>query len=188
MTVPQTPFLTCLTQALSVQCPITYAMDGARLAVTVGVVVILGVTLASGPLVGAVDLTRESADESVSGTGNATVTVTSLPDRVSLDRGEYGSEAYYLEVPDAFVRLERVEGEPMVVYKVRIPDLGFVRGTTYFVDSDNEGEMALAVERTAIDPASVTRDSYQGQLEVIVRSGTAGRVLRTHNVTVEVSE
>lgn len=161
-------------------------MDAPRAVVYATVALILGVTLASGPLVGAVDFTTEREESFAPGTGHADVTVTSVPDRASLEKGQFGSGAYYLRVPDATVRIAAIEGQPMLVYKVRIPDLGFTRGTTHFLDGTVDGEMALSMEETTLDPDEIDREAYAAELVVLVRGGEAEDVLYRGNVTVSV--
>lgn len=151
--------------------------------------IIIGVALLSGPLLGAVDLTQaRSDDRGTLGYGSAEATVVSLPDDPRLVKGEYGSETYYLRVGAATVDVSNVEGRPMLVYKIRIPELGYARGTTTFLDSGANGPRQFSIEEDAIPPEQVTREQYEGELVVIVRSGNEGRVIERKAVTVTVEE
>lgn len=163
-------------------------MDDARVAVYAAVALILGTALVSGPLVGAVDFTREREDTFAPGSGSADVSVVSTPERARLDRGSFGSGAYNLRVPDATVQIAAVSGQPMLVYKIRIPDLGYTRGTAHFLDSSSEGRMTVSIEEDALDPDDIDRDSYPGELVVLVRADGGDEVLYRGPVTVEVTD
>lgn len=162
-------------------------MDDTRVAVYAAVAIILGTTLVSGPLVGAVDFTTERDETFAPGSGSADVTVISTPERAQLDRGSFGSGAYYLRVPDATVRLDAVSGQPMLVYKIRIPDLGYTRGTTHFLDSGAEGRTAVSIEEDALDPEDIDRESYPGELVLLVRADGGDEVLYRGPITVDVT-
>lgn len=163
-------------------------MDAARAAVYATVGVILGTVVVSGPLVGAVDLTTERSGTFAPGTGSADVTVVAVPERARLEKGEFGAGAYYLRVPDATVRIDAIEGQPMLVYKIRIPDLAVTRGTTHFLDATNAGELALSLEATTFQPDEIDRASYRAELVVLVRGGDTERVLVERTITVTVTE
>lgn len=161
-------------------------MDHRRVA-AVSVGLILAVTLVSGPLVGAVDLTPASRQEFAPGTGSADVTVRSVPDAARLERGEYGSGSYYLRVPDATLRIEDVRRQPILVYKIRIPALGYVRGTTTFLSPGDEGTLELELAPDALPPDEVDRERYRAELVIVLRGADGERVLHEADVTVEVT-
>lgn len=165
-------------------------MELHRIAVYATVAVVVAVAVASGPLVGAVDLTRERDDPGDAGSpgeGSVDVTVLSLPDRATLDRGAYGAAAYTLRVPDARVRLANVTGQPMVVYKIELRELGYSRGTVHFVTADQAGPFSLELERDSLSPDDVTRDRYEGRLTVLVRAD-GERIVERAAITVDVRE
>jgi hypothetical protein len=162
-------------------------MDLSRTLVAGTVTVIIGVALLSGPLVGAVDLTQARSDDTGElGQGSAEATVVSLPDDPRLVKGQYGSETYYLQVAPATVDVSNVEGRPMLVYKLRIPELGYVRGTTTFLDGETTGPQQFSIAEDAVPPEQITSDEYDGELVVIVRSGNEGRVIERKPITVTV--
>lgn len=164
-------------------------MDIARVAVWLTVGIIVSVTIISGPLVGAVDFTPNTSNDDgtfAPGTGKVDVEVHSLPTEAKLEKGSYGAGAYYLRVPDATVNIKRVEGQPMLVYKLRIPEMGFSRGTTHFLDAGTAGTRNIALEEGTLAPDKVTKDSYAGELLILVRAGDGERIVTRQNVTVDV--
>lgn len=158
--------------------------DLARASVWTAVGLILAVTLVSGPLVGAVDLTHERENEAAPGSGSANATVVSVPDRVVLDKGAYGSGSYYLQVPDAVVNLTHVSSQPLLVYKLYIRELGYSHGTTHFLSPRNEGRMSVSLSRDALAPEEIQQDRYRGELLLLVRDDSGDQTLAAKNVTV----
>ena len=163
-------------------------MDTAQRAVVAAVSTIVAVTLLSGPLVGAVDLTTESgtgiSDEL--GEGSAEVSVESLPTDLTISEGRYGSEQFFLRVPDATVRLSNVTGQPLLKYNIRIEDLGYSSGTTLFISAEQEGTNRLSLTRSTFDAGEIRQDSYEATLSVSLRANGTERVVRERAVVVEV--
>lgn len=161
-------------------------MEPARAFAVAVVATILVVTLASGPLVGAVDLTTAEEDPVIPGSGTLNLTVVSVPDTATLDRNAFGAATYQLTVGDATVDVHHVTGNPIVRYKLKIPAMGYTRVTTTFLDADDVGRLTIAFESTALAPAQVDRDRYAGELQLATfdDGGTTTHVER--NVTVEV--
>lgn len=167
-------------------------MEPHRIAVYATVAVVVAVAVASGPLVGAVDLTHERTDggtgpEGSLGQGSVDVTVESLPGEATLDRSEYGAAAYTLRVPDARVVLSNVTGQPMVVYKLKIPAMGYTSGTVHFVTAEHEGAFTLELERDSLAPDGIDRDRYEGTLTVLVRAD-GERIVAREPITVVVRD
>lgn len=150
------------------------------------VLVVVAVGVLSGPLVGAVDLTTEPPDPEALGTGAATVDVESVPTDARLDETAY-SGAYALEIPAATVAVSNVTGEPMLVYRLRIPELGAQRSTVFFLDGETEGELALSIESESVDAERITQDEYDAELRLLLRADGDDEVLHESDVTVEVS-
>lgn len=154
--------------------------------VVYGVVgLIFATTLASGPLVGAIDLT--TTESTSIGEGNATVGAVSLPTSGEIASGRYGSGQYYLRVPDATVDVVNVTGTPLLAYKVEIGEMGYSRTTTHFLSASNTGSYTLSIEQDSIDADKVENETYDGQLSVFLRSSESERQLATRNITVGVS-
>jgi hypothetical protein len=157
--------------------------------VSVGLVVaaILVASLLSGPLVAGVDLSTTADDDGPAPeTGNATVDLVDVPGTATLEKGSFGADApYALTVPDATVRLSNVTGGPLLVYKLRIPELGYTRGTTLFLDGSMAGQRSVTLERTTVEK-DLQRDRYRGELLLLFRGDGPERTLYRGNVTVEV--
>ncbi|KTG09036.1 hypothetical protein AUR64_14635 [Haloprofundus marisrubri] len=173
-------------------------MRASGAAVWLSVLAVVVLSVASGPLVAGVDFTAEdtesqSAPERALGSGNATVTDVSLDlDGIRLERGDYGSQTYYLQVPDATVDLQSVTGQPILAYKIRIPALGIERSSSAFLDEsyteDGPTTLALSLDDGPVEPGRVTQSSYEAEVSVLLRSQSGTRVLRQVSVTVEVRE
>lgn len=151
------------------------------------VAVILGVTVLSGPAIGIVDLTTPRYDMSGVGEGNATVDVVEAPSTVALERG-YQSESYYLTVPDARVRFAALAGKPIVAYGIEIPALGYSRSTTHFLTDRGPGWVSLSLREDTLSNGTVTADSYEGRLSIVVRDSDGKTVVYDEPVRVEVTE
>lgn len=157
--------------------------------IVIGVVAIVGLTaIVSGPLVGVVDLTSaESGDGSVGVSGSVTVGDVTLPERAELASGRFGSETYYLHVPDARVELQRAIGQSILTYRLSIPELGFTREAVFFVSERDEGTFTLSTDETTVDPERVANDSYAGELTVNARNDAGSRILANETIAVEVT-
>jgi hypothetical protein len=161
-------------------------MNRSRLLSAVSVSVILGVTLLSGPAVGVLDLTQSGVDTAGIGEGNVTVDAVDAPEAAALDRA-FGSESYYLEVPDAGVTIASVRGRPILSYQVEIHELGYTRGSTHFLDADDAGRIAVSMERDTFSGSRITESAYNGTLSVVLRYNDTERVVYEGAVTVEVT-
>ena len=153
------------------------------------VAVVVATTLVSGPLVGFVDLT---ADQSFSGAGlgegRATVTDVTFPDRVVIEKGDFGSGSYYLRVGTATAEVSEVVGRPILSYQLSIPALGNTKSTIQVLSASSEGEIELAIEESPYGKDQITADSYEGTLSVAVRYGGQEHAIASENVTIEVIE
>lgn len=165
-------------------------MDGARLVVVVAVGLILSVTLLSGPMVGAIDFTvADEPRNAVPGTGSATITVDAWPtDGVTLEKGRYGAGAYYLTVPDATVRVQSVEGSPILAYRVSVPSLGLASESLYFLSEDDRGTMTVTIDPRSLEPDRLEQDTYRVELMIELRSEDTARTLAARTVTAPVMD
>ncbi|MFB6188412.1 MAG: hypothetical protein ABEI57_00875 [Halapricum sp.] len=155
--------------------------------VVYGVVgVILLVTLVSGPLVGVVDLTHAQRCTAPVGSGSASVTVDSLPDRATISKGKFGSEAYYLQVPDGAVRLSNVTGQPLLSYDISIPEMGLTTGPTLFLCAGQARRQTLSIRQRTIDQNELDANSYNATLTVSLRADGNETVVREKPIVVEV--
>lgn len=146
-------------------------------------VIVLG-TLASGPL----DLTTPRREAADLGEGSVDVASVTLPETVTLQRGRYGADGYYLQVPEATVEFERVTGGPVVGYTLAVPELDYTRQTAYFLDDGTTGSVSYGIEADTFPPEEIEQSAYDGKLRLVVRSNGSERVLKERNVTVRVRE
>lgn len=163
-------------------------MQPPRLLYALTLSVIAVAVVASGPLVGAVDLTSAPSETFDPGTGAIELSVEDLPDTVYIRQGEYDSGSYYLEVPDVTADVHSVQGQPMVVYKLTVDELNVVRLTNHFLTSTDAGEQTLSLSRGTLSPDRVEDSGYTGQLRVLTRVNETDTVVRSENVTVVVIE
>lgn len=166
-------------------------MDLGRGVVWAAISIIVLTSVVSGPIVPALDLTSPRDDApgiSFAAEDDLDASLASLPEGgVALVQGRFGAGAYTLDVPDAAVDVNRVRGSPRLVYKVRIPDLGFVRATVHFVGPEHEGSrLTLSVEPVTFDPDRITEDDYDGVLLVVARADATAETIGRQNVTIEV--
>lgn len=151
------------------------------------VALVVVVTLVTGPVVGITPSWFHEEETDVRpGQGTATVEVVDVPDRVVLDRSEFGAGWYRLEVPAAIAHVSDVEGQPMLSYQVRIEALGTDQGSTTFLSPATEGAVALEMSQWRYEPSEVTEDAYAGELTVTYRGSDGTRTLVQKDVTVEV--
>ena len=164
-------------------------MEPRRLVVYSVVAVVVAVTLASGPLVGAVDLTEE-ADDGITeelGEGSADVELHVFPEEVTLSEGRYGSEQYYLRVPDASYTLSNVTGQPIVVYSVTLegPETYSSGSKNSFVTAENEGRRIISIDEKVFDRDELRPGRYNATVTLLVR-GDGEQTIETETFTVEV--
>lgn len=165
-------------------------MEADRWAVPLTVLIVVLASVASGPLVGAVDLTHEQ-DVLALDPGNGSVTVSNVEvpeDRFGVERGRFGSELHYLQTPPVRVNVSEVEGQPLLTYEVRVEKLGYVGVRTYFLGEDvqRSGGLTVKIPRNQIRSAVESDRTYRAELILSVRETTGRRVIHRQNVTVEV--
>ncbi|AQL41762.1 hypothetical protein BV210_03080 [Halorientalis sp. IM1011] len=149
----------------------------------VAAAVILVGTLASGPLALA-DRPTDRTPEI--GTGSVEVGEVTLPATAALRQGQFGEDSYYLQVPDATVRFDGIEGRPILTYKIEIPALSYSRESAFFLGPDTGDRMELSLERDQLAPDRVQNDSYAGVVRVVDRTDEESRFVAERNITVEV--
>jgi hypothetical protein len=150
-------------------------------ALAVGIAVL---AVVSGPLVGAVDLTRATPP---AGAGDATVSVESVPaDRIVLERSRFGAGRYHLSAPPAVVALDSVEGNPVVRYTIDIPQL-WVTATSRYPLADRGGQrLRLRPNPLGISPRRITQDRYNATVAIWLRTDDRERDLIQRRITIEV--
>jgi hypothetical protein len=165
-------------------------MQAGRVAATVTVAVILLVSLVSGPLVGAVDLSpAPEIDESFGpGQGSMNVTVHSVPDEARLVESDFGAGAYFLRMDPVDVTLSEIRGQPILVYKLRISGLTFVSSRNTFATEADEGRMSVPFAEDTVQRERVNEsvEEYPAEIVVGVLANDEERVVQRTNVTVGV--
>lgn len=158
-------------------------MRSDRAVVAVTVAVLIGVTVASGPLVG-LSLTDERSFAPGSGTAN--VTVGTVPETATLTRANYGSGPYTLRLDSARIRVSAVSGQPTVAYELAVDGLNHTRTSVTFLDESYEGRYDLAFAPSTISPDRVDGERYDGTVRVYVYDERSDRLLVERDITVEV--
>lgn len=159
-------------------------METDRSLVVLTAAVVAALTLATGPTLGVLDVPDPSPEGL--GSGSATVTIQSTPERATLEAGQY-TDVHYLDVPQTTATVAEVTGSPILTLSLDVPELGFSRSSVYVLTPDMSGEHAFAVEEASIDSARVENETYDGTLQVVLRDGSGRTDLVEEPVTVEVS-
>lgn len=162
-------------------------MDVIRGIVAGVTLVIVGVTLLSGPLAPGVTLASEPEPLTLE-TGSITVTDAQLPANASLEKGAYGASNYYLDVPPATVRLSSIDGNPTLVYRFTIDELGYTRTTNHFLTADTDETYELTLASDTFEADEIDRERYDGVVSVSKRDDDGHAEIATRNVTVTVVE
>ena len=152
----------------------------------VGVVVLTAV--AFGPLVTGLSLASESTP-AISNDGTLTIETMAFPTNATVGSASYGAANVYLSVPPTTVRFESIAQTPTLIYRVRVPELGYSVSTTHFLNADEHGPTYEAtIEPFSIDESELDNSQYAGELSLIVRDSDGRRVAARQNITIEVVE
>ncbi|MBV0900949.1 hypothetical protein [Haloarcula salina] len=162
-------------------------MDVTRGVVAVVTLIIVGVTLLSGPLVPGVTLASEPEPLTLE-TGTVTVGDARLPANATLEKGAYGAASYYLDVPPATVQLSSLDGNPTLVYRFAIDELGYTRTTNHFLNDDTAETYELTLASDTFEADEIDRERYDGTVSVSKRDGEGHAEVASRNVTVRVIE
>lgn len=155
--------------------------ERAVLLATMGI--LLGITIASGPLVG-VSLTESKSFDP--GSGSVEAAVTETPSTVTLQRANHGGGVYHLRAEPIAVEVASVAGQPSLTYEVAVPVLGHTTASITFLEADAEGTVQLEFDPSTLEADRIDADQYDGVLTVIANDDGGERVLSETNVTVEV--
>ncbi|MDS0281552.1 hypothetical protein [Haloarcula onubensis] len=152
----------------------------------VGVVVLTAV--AFGPLVSGLSLASETGPD-ISNGGSLSIDSVEFPHDGTIEPASYGAANAYLTVPPATVRFASIRGNPMLVYKLRVTELGYSVSTTHFLDAADHGPTYEAtIDPMTVDDSQFQRRQYAAELSVVVRDSDGRRVAASRNVTVRVVE
>lgn len=146
---------------------------------------VLVAAFAFGPAVPGLGLSS-SAQEYEPASGSVNVSVSELPDTLSLDRNGFGSGTYQLQSSSVETDVSGVSGNPLVVYDIRIPGLEYNKETYRILSPDVDGTLTIRASSDTVQPSRVNAGSYAATVTVLVRSDVGTRVVATSNVTVEV--
>lgn len=159
-------------------------MERHRIVAAGTVVLIVGVTIASGPLVG-LSLTTD-AEEFEPGNGTINATVVSIPESATLEVAKYGVEGYYLRAESAELQIHDITGRPTVAYDIVIHELGYTRSSIVFLDSSFTGFYQLGFESTKLAADRITQDEYHATIRVVHTDEE--RILDETDIQIEVVE
>lgn len=161
-------------------------MQASQWAVWATVAVVIAVTVASGPLVGAVDLAHRTGPTVPPGRGTAAVHLVDAPRTATLEAGDFGSGTYHLVGSPARVRVGDVRGDPVLEYVVRVPGIGLTDVHEYHPRETPHRTVDLRYRPVEVSPRLVGNDTYAGTLEVRLQADDY-RLLYEGDLTVEVA-
>lgn len=152
----------------------------------VGFVVVTAV--AFGPLVSGLSLASEPETD-ISGEGVLRIGSVEFPNNATIESASYGATNAYLSTPPATVRFESIRNNPILIYQISVPDLGYTMSTTHFLNADDHGPTyEAALDPLSVSTSRVTKQQYTGELAIVVRDSDGRRVVARQNITVEVAE
>lgn len=149
--------------------------------------VVLVVAFAFGPAVPGLALSSSSGEYEPA-SGSVDVSVSAVPETLTLERNGFGSGTYQLESSAVETTVSDVSGNPLVVYDLRIPGLAYNKETYRILSADVDGNLTIRASSDTVQPSNVNAESYEATVTVLVRSDVGSRVVTTKNVTVEVVE
>lgn len=158
-------------------------MNRERAVLVTTVALLLGVTFASGPLVG-VSLTEP--ESFAPGSGSIEASVAATPETATLERASHGAGVYYLRADPIDVRVANVTGQPSLAYELAVSDLGHTSTSVTFLDDDAGSTVRLGFDPSTLEADRVDSEAYDGVLRVIATDGDGRRVIAETKVTVEV--
>lgn len=150
------------------------------------VIFIVGVTIASGPIVGLSLLTE--AEEFEPGHGTLNATVVSTPENATLEAAEYSVEGYHLRAAPIEMRIHDVAGQPTVAYDIVIHKLNHTRSSVTFLDSSFIGDYELKFSPTTLNSDRIHQDEYTGTLRVVILNEEDIQTLIVTDIRIKVDE
>lgn len=161
-------------------------MEG-RVVTAVGLAFVLTAIL-SGPLVGAVDFTRDDRIAQP-GAGTAEVTVEHVPtEQMCLTRERFGAGRYRLAAPPASIDVEAVDGNPVLRYVVDVPELWIAPTTRYELGAVDSNTLRPRPEPISISPDRVNAASYTGYVRIWLRTDERTIDRFSEQITLEVCQ
>lgn len=162
-------------------------MDDVRAVVLATAGVIVALTLLTGPLIGIFSVPAEGGlgGEGLA-TGNATLSEIRFPEDPTITAGQYEAGQYVLRTGDVGVRVSNVTGRPLLSYKLEVEGLDYTRSSLIVLEPGMEGPRSIQLARATLAASAVDRDSYPGELRLILRGDGSDREIAATNVTVTV--
>lgn len=156
-------------------------MRADRVVVGATVVVLVGVSVAAGPLVGLPILSPVPADP---GTGSLTATVEEPAAGATLKDRTYGDGGYTLHGPPVQVSVQALSGRPYLSYTIEVPALN--HQTTSLTVVEEAGRHRLRMKPSSVPDGEVAEERYRGTITIHVIDDDGRRQIHGTNVTVEV--
>lgn len=157
----------------------------------ISALLIIMTAILAGPVLGIPGEPTEAtcSADAFPGHGNASVSVTTLPETATIEQARFGADVWRLNVSDVRLNVTGVEGRPTVTYKIILHELTQTTGaTTILSHCQDTTEMGIA--KSTFEPDEITNESYNATLKVIYRGTESGEKveteLATKNITVEV--
>lgn len=149
--------------------------------------VVLALSIVSGPLVGSVDLTTRPTGPPP-GSGSASVDVRSVPtETVRIERGAFDAGTYHLSADPTVVWVRDVRGNPTLRYSIDVPALGLADTRTYALGGTGPGTLRLEFRPFEISPEWVTEDRYNATIAIwVVQRGNEYESRYQESITVDV--
>lgn len=148
---------------------------------------VVGVVVLSLVVAGPVASGSEAQYPSTFGDGDATVSVDSFPaDSLVVNSGQFGTDVYYLRIPDVVLTVEDVRDQPRLVYRVEIPELGVDESMTRVLSEGRPGSRRIRGIDRAFDGSELSESTYTATVSLRVQSFEVDRTITSTNTSVEV--
>jgi len=141
-----------------------------------------------GPVVPSVALSSQSGDHVVPASGTVNVTVEEMPDELTISKRSFGAGTYGIESNAVRTTVSEVAGNPLVVYRLRIPALEFDKQTYRILSTDVSGALEIRHQPITFQPYQITQKSYQATVTVLVRDEDGKRIVEKRQITIRVTE
>ncbi|MCU4799845.1 hypothetical protein OB920_05630 [Halobacteria archaeon HArc-gm2] len=136
---------------------------------------------------GVATVTTAGTTSAVVGDGTAEVSVVSLPsERLRIDDGRFGTGVQYLRIPDIRIRVNGVDGDPRLVYRVEVPALDVDEAATKSLTNRDGQTVTVRGVDQAFDPDDVAADRYDARVTVRVQSFEVDETVVSVNESVAV--
>lgn len=163
-------------------------MEYARVAPVIAVVLIVGISFASGPVMHLVDLTRSQPGSSVfcdEGGDVAVEVIEVASDQFEIQQQRGESVDYVLETGPAVVNISAVDRCPQIIYHLEVPGLGLTSKKVYFIDNTSELQLRLTVLAESFESHRIQQETYNGTLTIEVQ-GDDNRTVYQENISISV--